>query len=229
MPARVSLARCTSAISSEKYSDSNILSSDPVAIPQYVMVLFGLVLVVLTTAQTAKEEEDIMDVRADEGALAKLDLKDFDPADLFTFELAPKMQMEFFEIIEKAPKTVYVLYLVSSKETNDIDLVVRDPSNKVIRQMLKKKDASFKFRADKTGEYSLVFANRKVIPTQYMEKLTITFAVHVGTSNTGKVLHHEDVSVVESNLMDMHRDLGQFRMEQQISEKQQEAHFQSKG
>lgn len=191
------------------------------------MVLLGLVLGLLASAQTPREEEETMDVRADEGALRTLDMKDFDPGDLCTFELPPKVQMEFFEVVDKTPVVVNVIYLVSSKETNDIDLVIRDPAKKVIRQMLKKQDASFKFRAEQPGEYSLVFTNRKVIPIQYMEKLTVTFAVHVGKSS-GKVLHQEDVTAVESNLMDMHRELGQFRMEQQISEKQQEAHFQSK-
>ena len=191
-----------------------------------IMVLLQVFLGLLLVHADPNSAEDTLDVRADEGSLKQLDMRDFDPGDLYTFEVQAKGQMEFFVSLQDMPQVVSILYLVSSKETNDVDLVVRDPSKKVIRQFLKRKDAAFKFRAEATGEYTLVFMNRKVKFTQIMEKLTITLALHIG-STSGQVLHKEDVTAVESNLLDMHRQLGQFRMEQQISEMQQEAHFQS--
>ena len=193
--------------------------------------LTTLVLLVLAAAQIdspTPEVPESFDIKAEEGSIraADLDMGEFTASDLVSFELAAKGQAEFFEAITQVPQMVSVLYLVSSKETNDIDLIVRDPNKKVVRQMLKRKDASFKFRADLAGEYNFLFINRKVRSTQYMEKLTITFAMHVGTDE-GKALHKEDINTVESNLMDMHRQLSQFQMEQHISDRRQEAHFRS--
>lgn len=58
-----------------------------------------------------------------------------------------------------------------------------------------------------------------------MEKLAVTFAMHVGEPE--KALHHDDITSVEANLIDMHRQLSQFQMEQHISDRRQEAHFKS--
>jgi len=146
-------------------------------------------------------------------------MTDFVPADLVSFEIAPRGHEEFYEVIDDLPSKVRGAFFVSSKETKDIDLVIYDPSKALIYESRKKKEDLFHFEATRRGTYSFYFTNHK-----YVEKVQITFALHAGNS-TESVLDKDHLSPVESTLMEVQKAVKDFQMDQQFAQLRQESHY----
>lgn len=146
-------------------------------------------------------------------------MTDFVPADLVSFEIAPRGHEEFYEVIDDLPSKVRGAFFVSSKETKDIDLVIYDPSKALIYESRKKKEDLFHFEATRRGQYVFMFTNHK-----YVEKVQLTFALHTGNS-TESVLDKEHLSPVESTLLEVQKAVKDFQMDQQFAQLRQESHY----
>ncbi len=146
-------------------------------------------------------------------------MTDFVPADLVSFEIAPRGHEEFYEVIDDIPSKVRGAFFVSSKETKDIDLVIYDPTKTLVYESRKKKEDLFHFEAARRGQYLFMFTNHK-----YVEKVQLTFALHTGNS-TESVLDKEHLSPVESTLIEVQKSVKDFQMDQQFAQLRQESHY----
>ena len=157
------------------------------------------------TAKLTKEWEDQM--------------KDFTPSDLVTFELGPRNQEDFWEVIETVPSRVRGAFFVSSQETRDIDLTILGPDGAVAYRSTRRKEGIFYFDATERGQYMFMFANNK-----FVEKVQITFAMHTGESSTAP-LDKEHITPVEGGLLEVVKGIKDFQMEQQFAQLRQESHY----
>lgn len=146
-------------------------------------------------------------------------MADFVPADLVSFEIPPRGQEEFFEVIDELPSKVRGAFFVSSKETKDIDLVIYDPGKTVIYESRKKKEDLFHFEAERRGRYVFLFTNHK-----FAEKVQLTLALHTGNSSES-VLDKEHLSPIESTLLEVRQAVKDFQMDQQFAQLRQESHY----
>jgi len=75
-----------------------------------------------------------------------------------TFELPDSAKECFHEIIEKDVESTLEFQVVTGGHY-DVDVVLTDPTRKVLYKQVKKQYDSYTFKAEKTGEYVACFSN----------------------------------------------------------------------
>mmetsp|Transcript_13526 Transcript_13526/g.25464 ORF Transcript_13526/g.25464 Transcript_13526/m.25464 type:complete len:229 (+) Transcript_13526:1244-1930(+) len=183
-----------------------------------------LLLLSAATADLAHPGPEAVEVDAEEESqrLAKEwdeHMKNFQPADLVTFELPGMGVTEFYEEIDTVPSHVRGAWFVGEEQSKDLDIQIFDTRGELIFERKQKHEGLFYFDAARRGIYRFVFSSRKIVRQQL-----VTFALHCGNS-TAEVLQEEHLSPIENALAEASKAVKDFQMDQQFAQLRQESHY----
>uniref|UniRef100_A0A6B2LJV9 GOLD domain-containing protein n=1 Tax=Arcella intermedia TaxID=1963864 RepID=A0A6B2LJV9_9EUKA len=91
----------------------------------------------------------------------------------FSFEIPPKKEKCFYEVVEK-DQQLGMMFQVTAGGFLDIDVNVLDPQRKAIYTGTKEKDGRYSFSAESAGTYSFCFGNLMSTVTSKQVQLVIT-------------------------------------------------------
>eukprot|EP00794_Sanderia_malayensis_P019595 gene19595-21523_t len=122
-----------------------------------------------------------------------------------TFELEDNAKQCFHEVIKKDTKSTLEFQVVTGGHY-DVDVILKDPSGKVLYEQKKKQYDSHQFKAEVDGEYTFCFSNEfssfthKTVYLDFQAGDEPPLAATVGS-------HHTALTQLETSASNMHEAL----------------------
>ena len=95
----------------------------------------------------------------------------------YTIPLRPRIQEIYYENVTTVPAMFKGAFIISDESTDKIELIIKDPNNKIIYQVTKHHDV-FEVPIRLVGKYTIIFNNR-ISKTNLM----VTFTMNNGQNN----------------------------------------------
>lgn len=122
----------------------------------------------------------------------------------YNIPLRPRIQEIYYENVTTVPAMFKGAFIISDESTDKIELIIKDPNNKIIYQVTKHHDV-FEVPIRLVGKYTIIFNNR-ISKTNLM----VTFTMNNGQNNP---INAKDLSKTEQKMEALNTVIKKFNLE----------------